>query len=112
MALEAAKLARGETLEHPNRLFLFEVGLSVQVSRLDVTLVLMGFQDDEVGGHELISQDFDDLANPEVLPLSGLEHAFSHICCQHFPCVLRLVLLEAFAILKEVLQRRGNDHDD
>jgi len=111
VALEAAELARAQALEHRNGLLLLQVGFAVEVRRLDVALVVVALEHDDVGGHQLVADDFDDLTHFQALPHIRLKSPLLDIRRVHFPFIFFFVLLVALPILEQVLQGRGHDHD-
>ena len=63
----------------------------------------MSFKNDEVGRRKLVSENFDDLANAQILPLIWLEHSLYCVSRQNFPFVFVSVLLVALAIFEQIL---------
>ena len=70
---------------------------------------MVALQNNHVGWHKLVAQDFDDLANFEILPAVWLENSLLDIRSQHFALVLFEVRLLALSVFKPIFEGRSDD---
>ena len=73
---------------------------------------MVAFKDDKVSRHRLVTENFNDLAQLEVLPAVVAEDSLDEICCEHLLFVLIFVLLMALAVFEQVLESRCHNYND
>ena len=71
----------------------------------------MHLQNNQIGWHKLVAEDFDNLADFEVLPSVRTEDFVGDVCCEDFAVVLIMVLLVAPPVFDKVFDPRGHDHN-